>query len=305
MSICGGDDRWGGATRDFDFCIFHPDNEEIGECTFDLQSGGAGHIPYERLRYEAPIDGEYYVVLFHESGSLPSWVQLIVSGDVGTIEHYTGNGSIGNPAESANPGMLAVGAAPWYNVHTIEPYSSRGPTPDGRVKPDIVGADCGETVTYEERVHDSGDSCWSSGTSQAAPHVAGLAALVRQRFPDYSPDQVADYLKDNVEQRGSSRPNNTWGYGFAMLPAIDPRDRAKEYVEEAIRTYREDPEAAKAYYQSAESVITELDLYLILLDGNTIVVNAGFPGSGRSRHHRAHRHGRHRQRIRQRTRGGG
>ena len=175
--------------------------------------------------------------------------------------------------------MLAVGAAPLYDVNTIEDFSSRGPTPDGRVKPDIVGADCGETVTDEERVRDSGDSCWFSGTSQAAPHVAGLAALVRQRFPDYTPDQVADYLKDNAEQRERPHPNNTWGHGFAMLPAIDPRDRAKEYVEEAIRTYREDPEAAKAYYQSAESIITELDLYLILLDGNTMVVNAGFPGA--------------------------
>ena len=37
--------------------------------------------------------------------------------------------------------MLAVGAAPWYDVRSIESYSSRGPTPDGRVKPDIVGAD--------------------------------------------------------------------------------------------------------------------------------------------------------------------
>ena len=175
--------------------------------------------------------------------------------------------------------MLAVGAAPWYDVNTIEDFSSRGPTPDDRFKPDIVGADCGETVTDEERVRDSRDSCWFSGTSQAAPHVAGLAALVRQRFPDYTPDQVPDYLKDNAEQRERPHPNNTWGHGFAMLPAIDPRDRAKEYVEEAIRTYREDPEAAKAYYQSAESVITELDLYLILLDGNTIVVNAGFPGA--------------------------
>ena len=210
---------------------------------------------------------------------MPDWIQLRVRGDVSFIQHYTENGSIGNPAESANPGMLAVGAAPWYDVNTIEDFSSRGPTPDDRFKPDIVGADCGETVTDEERVRDSRDSCWFSGTSQAAPHVAGMAALVRQRFPDYTPDQVADYLKDNAEQRESSRPNNTWGHGFAMLPAIDPRDRAKEYVEEAIRTYREDPEAAKAYYQSAESIITELDLYLILLDGNTIVVNAGFPGA--------------------------
>ena len=55
------------------------------------------------------------------------------------------------------------------------------------------------------------------GTSQAAPHVTGLAALVKQRFPSYSPSQVANYLKTGAEARGAV-PNNTWGYGFARLP---------------------------------------------------------------------------------------
>ena len=56
----------------------------------------------------------------------------------------TENGSIGNPGESNNPGLLTVGATHhWDDVRAIATYSSRGPTPDGRVKPDIVGAACG------------------------------------------------------------------------------------------------------------------------------------------------------------------
>ena len=262
---------WGQENTDLDMILSDSNLDPVG-FSGDYQSGplaGDFPIPWDFIEYEVPSDGAYHLAILHYSGLLPDWIQLTVWGVSEPIQHYTSSGSISNPSESKNRGMLAAGAAAWDDVHTIRAYSSRGPTPDGRVKPDIVGATCGKT-TY---------GVGFCGTSQAAPHVAGLAALVRQRFPDYSPDQVADYLKDNVEQRGSSRPNNTWGYGFAMLPAIDPRDRAKEYVEEAIRTYREDPEAAKAYYQSAESVITELDLYLILLDGNTIVVNAGFPGA--------------------------
>lgn len=45
-----------------------------------------------------------------------------------------------------------------------------------------------------------------------------MAALVKQCFPGYTPDQVADYLKHYAEQREAPDPNNTWGHGFAVLP---------------------------------------------------------------------------------------
>ena len=117
--------------------------------------------------------------------------------------------------------MLAVGAAPFYDPNTIEFFSSRGPTPDGRTKPEIVGIDCAASVSYEHFIRSSnGQSCWFPGTSQASPHVAGMAALVRQRFPDFTAEQTAAYLKNNAEPRGAV-PNNTWGYGLAKLPTTD------------------------------------------------------------------------------------
>ena len=145
-------------------------------------------------------------------------MQLTVRG-IPSIEHHTASGSINNPAESANPGLLAVGAAPWYDTYSIEPYSSQGPTPDGRIKPDISGADCGETVLQPLNNQRRG----FCGTSQSAAHLSGMAALVRQRFPQYSPAQVTAYLKEHAERRGSSRPNSTWGQGFARLPAPSTR----------------------------------------------------------------------------------
>ena len=213
------DDSWGRASRDFDVCVFHRDILGIGDCSVDLQLGAAGHVPSEYLRYQAVTGGVYEVVVFYEGGGVPAWIQLVVRGDVGRIEHYTESGSITNPAESANPGMLAVGAAPWYDVHTIEPFSSRGPTPDDRVKPDIVGVDCAQTASYRA-FQRNGHTCWFPGTSQAAPHVAGMAALVRQRSPELTPEGVADYLKSHAERR-ETVPNNIWGHGFAQLPAHD------------------------------------------------------------------------------------
>ena len=152
-------------------------------------------------------------VVAHESG-IPDWLQIMVWGTE-SIEHYTENGSISSPAESANPGMLAVGAAPWHDTTTIQNYSSRGPTPDGRVKPDITGADCGATSLWPL---DESNNAFC-GTSQASAHLAGLAALVRQRSPDLIPAEVATYLKVNATQRESPDPNNNWGDGFAQLPA--------------------------------------------------------------------------------------
>ena len=217
-SSCGGKTNWDGAGTDLDLYLYDKRTRDFTSIySADEQSGESGHEPFETIRFWSRIDSDDLgIVVDHHGGDAPDWIQIMVWG-VGSIERYTENGSIGNPAESANPGMLAVGAAPWYDVNRIEPYSSRGPAPDGRVKPDIVGADCGETALAPLNENRRG----FCGTSQAAPHVAGMAALVRQRFPTYTPAQVAAYLKDHAQQRVTPDPNNTWGHGFAQLPSPD------------------------------------------------------------------------------------
>ena len=52
------------------------------------------------------------------------------------------------------------------------------------------------------------------------PTVAGLAALVRERFPNLGPVEVAQYLKDNASPPSSKVPNNDWGCGVAQLPPL-------------------------------------------------------------------------------------
>ena len=207
------EDSWQSAASDLALFIIEDPvgNPNSGTWFNNRQQGNNGDIPRELFAGEG-IDA---VFIAHLGGEEPDWVQLVSwepSGLGGLPTDISSSGSITNPAESANPGMLTVGAAPWDDVDSIEDFSSRGPTPDGRIKPDLVGADCGETA--------SGDGPFC-GTSQASPHVAGMAALVRQRFPDYSPEQVVSYLKDNAQQRiNSPNPNNTWGHGFIVLPSI-------------------------------------------------------------------------------------
>ena len=142
----------------------------------------------------------------------PGWIQLI--DHAGNELQLTRGGSIGNPAESTNRGLLAVGAAFWKTPTDIASYSSRGPTPDGRSKPDIVGVD-GARSSFTSHVF---------GTSQASPHIAGLAALIASRWPRLSATKITDYLRYHAERRVHANIN-AWGSGLAVLPSPTIVDR--------------------------------------------------------------------------------
>ena len=186
------EDDWDGAATDLDLYLYNAGTRLFTHVkSEDEQSGKRGQVPLERFWFTLEGDSNAFsIVVNHFSGGIPDWIQLGVWG-VAEIEHYTGNGSINNPSESANPGMLAVGAAHWYDVRAIEPYSSRGPTPDGRVKPDIVGADCGVTALIPLDEYNEG----FCGTSQAgasrgrhggpgAPAVPRLHPATGSRLPE-------------------------------------------------------------------------------------------------------------------------
>ena len=168
------EDDWGGAGRDFDLHLVDSTGNEVVKSE-DHQRGvkGNGDIPFEKLDYTLEKGGKYSLKVVHRNGSEPNWIQLVVRSSYVSIEHSTG-GSINSPSESANPGMLAVGAA-WYAGNPIMPSSSRGPTPDGRTKPDIVGATCVRTAPDEDRGsilrHQRGGSARGRPGCARAPEV--------------------------------------------------------------------------------------------------------------------------------------
>ena len=106
-------------------------------------------------------------------------------------------------------------------------FTSHGPTLDGRIKPDILSP--GENVisawsrwnTFDKYpfVLDSNYMMFA-GTSASSPITAGIAALIWERFPSFSRDQIIDRIKstarrDNFTAASGALPNNVAGWGKA------------------------------------------------------------------------------------------
>jgi pSer/pThr/pTyr-binding forkhead associated (FHA) protein len=123
------------------------------------------------------------------------------------VEFPVPDHSLNTPADAR--GAVTVGATE-YRDDSIATYSSRGPTTDGRLKPDISAPAGVSGATYGSSMFD--------GTSAAAPHVAGAAALVWSAFPELDRNGVATYLTSQALDLGPSGPDNDYGHGRLQLP---------------------------------------------------------------------------------------
>jgi len=109
--------------------------------------------------------------------------------------------------------VITVGAS--TEADTVASYSSRGPTADNRIKPDLVAP--GNQITAARAANTSlgspVDAYYTecSGTSMATPLVAGICALLLQKEPDLSPEAVKERLMGTAIDVGEEL--NTQGKG--------------------------------------------------------------------------------------------
>jgi serine protease AprX len=129
------------------------------------------------------------------------------------------------PSSITAPGSaktaITVGAVADWSAPSSYPYasdgpylaafSSRGPTVDDRIKPDIVApgvtigaAKAGSTSTYAVK----------SGTSMATPYVAGVALLLRQLQPAWTQSDVRSAIEGTALDAGPTGKDDDWGAGL-------------------------------------------------------------------------------------------
>jgi serine protease AprX len=112
----------------------------------------------------------------------------------------------------------AAPGAPYADAGiTLAPFSSRGPTVDGRTKPDVVGP--GVTVEAARAGTTNGYVTYS-GTSMATPYVAGVVALGLQAAPAATPAQVLSAITSTAEDWGPAGKDNDWGAGLVDAKAF-------------------------------------------------------------------------------------
>jgi hypothetical protein len=204
-------DDWPGSAQDFDLAIL----DALGNDLADSRGPQSGsEAPTEAVCYANPgVAAVFYVAINRYAGTATPRFDLFVTG-ADEIQYPVAAGSVTEPGSS--PAVLAAGAVCWAAT-TIEPYSSRGPTIDGRVKPDLSGPDQVSGTTYGAFTNCSVLSGFA-GTSAASPHLAGAAALARAAHPDYTVAQVRSWLTSNVVDLGTPGADNAFGAGLLRLP---------------------------------------------------------------------------------------
>jgi subtilisin family serine protease len=234
-----------GASNDLDIFLLDSESKIVASST----ESNVGKDASELLSFEDVTDeeaGDYNLVVGQRTaagGEAPGTIKYIDrAGATKDAEYFTGSSTAYGHKNAV--GGEAVGAVPYQNTPafgadkpTIAEFSSIGNTPilfddqgnrlpesEIRPQPQISAPDGTNTTFFspEEGSDTDGDGFPNfSGTSAAAPHAAGVAALLLEANPNATPDQVYQALEtsaidmDSPYTSGSDPGYDTaTGYGF-------------------------------------------------------------------------------------------
>lgn len=113
---------------------------------------------------------------------------------------------IGAPADAFN--VITVGAVGSNKI--LANFSSRGPTSDGRTKPEVVAMGSQNYIAVSGKT--GSDYSTGSGTSFATPIAAGIAALLKSAWTHLTNAQIRKIFLESGDN--TSNPNNDRGWGL-------------------------------------------------------------------------------------------
>jgi len=167
--------------------------------------------PFEYIHHIPEIEGTYSVGVLYAGDmskvSLRPSATLEIFSINDDLEHPVSQSSVSVPADA--DGAIVVGAINHLDG-VLEPFSSQGPTNNGKLAPHVVGPDGVTTLAF------NGEPFY--GTSATTPYVAGLAALILQNNPDISPNELLTMIQQNTDSSLFSLQNEydySSGYGTA------------------------------------------------------------------------------------------
>jgi hypothetical protein len=192
----------------------------------DAASGGPGVAPFKHLHVDNnanPVKGVFWcydasnVSANHDC---PSSFTTMGCNKCESVKHPPNGpfGSIGWLAGSKD--VITVGAVDNTLAHNIASFSSRGPTHDGRVKPDVVAKGVSVYSTVPTSTYLA-----INGTSMSTPVVSGISALLveqwRKSFAGANPTPVMlkTLLIHGAQDLGNPGPDYEYGFGLVNAQA--------------------------------------------------------------------------------------
>lgn len=186
--------------------------------------------------------------------------------------------AIRNPANRALDSIdcFAVGNCYASFPLTIYGNSSRGPSDcNGAIKPNVVAPGLSIRSSIP-----GGTYSYQTGTSMAAPHVSGLVAMLRQKNPNATVDEIKTAILISAVDDVHTLPDNTYGWGvidcMAALNALSPTNSSPNvrlYVYDHLPISPGDTVAGTIVLQNLGSTVTNVSAFIDGLNPSLTVLN--------------------------------
>jgi subtilisin family serine protease len=206
------DDAFGASGNNYDLLVFDRDAGQLLTPAdgviggLNTQSGTQDPTEFVSFTNSTGSTRNLGIAIQNVGGAAqPRQLELFLPGSAVQEEFVVSDHSLPNVGDARK--AISLGAVNWQTPGSIETYSSRGPTLDGRVKPEAVAPDC-VSVTGN-----GGFPTTFCGTSASAPHAAAVAALLLDATPSLTPSQLYAAIIAPTLELGTPFPNNTFGFG--------------------------------------------------------------------------------------------